>query len=201
MLHHNVISLHHSVTLVGKIVVVVRELRNEIIFDLVAEVVDEHTHIELVGCRLMVFWCKMGLPDDVVHIVQGHRNGIVPETLKLLLAIMHIVIVFHSHIELVARRLGGAEPLGAEVAATHDDPSVAVFAVVLGQAEVEFCMEVFSGVYAQLQATFRYVCAKLTDALVNLGRIFRLVDVTKEILAVLFQTHILVTKEEFASCL
>ncbi len=149
----------------------------------------------------MLLWRKMGFPDDMVHIVQGHRNGIVPELLELFLAIVHIVIVLHSHIELVARRLGGAESLSAEVAATHNNPAVAVFTVVLGQAEVEFCMEVFSGVYAQLQATFRYVCAKLTDALVNLGRIFRLVDVTKEILAVLFQTHILVTKEEFASCL
>ena len=45
VLHHNVIALHHSVALVGEVVIVVRELRNEIILDLVAEVVDEHPHI------------------------------------------------------------------------------------------------------------------------------------------------------------
>ena len=80
----------------------------------------------------MVLWRKMGLPDDMVYIVQCHRNGIVPKLLELFFAIMHIVIVFHGHIELIAGRLGGAESLSAEVAATHNDPSVAVFAVVLG---------------------------------------------------------------------
>ena len=45
VLHHNVISLHHSVALVGEVVVVVGQLWNEIILDLIAEVVDEHTHI------------------------------------------------------------------------------------------------------------------------------------------------------------
>ena len=149
----------------------------------------------------MLLWRKMGLPDDMVHIVQRHRNGIIPKLLELFFAIMHIVIVFHGHIELVAGWLGSAEALGAEVAATHDDPSVAMFTVVLGQTEVELGVEVFGGVYAQLQATFRYVCAKLTDALVNRGRIFRLLYVANEILAVLFQTHLLIAKEEFARCL
>ena len=51
---------------------------------------------------------------------------------------------------------------------------------------------------AQLQATFRDVCAELTDALVHLGGVFRLIDIAKEILAVLFQTHLLVAKEELA---
>ena len=99
----------------------------------------------------------------------------------------------------MATLIGGAKSLCAEVAATHDDPSVAMFAVVLGQAEVELGMEVFGGVDAQLQAPFRYVCAKLTDALVNLGRIFRLIDIAKEILAVLFKTYLLVAKEELSS--
>lgn len=76
-----------------------------------------------------------------------------------------------------------------------------MFTVVLGQTEVELGVEVFGGVYAQLQATFRYVCAKLTDALINLGRVFRLIYIVKEILAVLFQTYLLVAEEEFARCL
>ncbi len=117
----------------------------------------------------MLFWCKMGLPDDMVHIVQGHRNGIVPESLKLLFAIVHIVVIFHGHIELVARRLGGAESLGAKVAATHNDPAVAMFTVVLGQAEVEFGVKVLGWMNAQLQAPTRYIFAELTDALIHLG--------------------------------
>ncbi len=43
--HHNVIALHHSVALVGEVVIVVGELWDEVVFDLVAEVVDEHPHI------------------------------------------------------------------------------------------------------------------------------------------------------------
>ena len=75
----------------------------------------------------------MGFANDMVHIVHGHWNGILPKALKLFLAVMHIVVVLHGHIQFVAWRFGGAEPLCAEVAATHDDPAVAVLIVVIWQ--------------------------------------------------------------------
>ena len=50
-----------------------------------------------------------------------------------------------------------------------------------------------------MQAPTRNIFAELTDTLVNLGRIFRLIDIAKEIFAVLFQTYLLVAEEELAS--
>ena len=78
VLHHDIIALHNSIALVGEVVVVVGKLWDEVVFHLVAEMIDKHPHIELVGCRLVVFGSEMGLPDNLVHIVQRHRNGIVP---------------------------------------------------------------------------------------------------------------------------
>ena len=115
---------------------------------------------------------QVGLPDDMVHIVQRHRNGVIPKLLELFFAIMHIVIVFHGHIELIAGRLGGAESLSAEVAAAHDDPSVAVFREVGGQAQVEFGVKVLGWMNAQLKTSTRNIFAELTDALIHFRRVF-----------------------------
>ena len=134
MLHHDIVPLHYCVTLVGKVVVIVGQMRNEIVFDLITEMVDEHSHIKLVWRGLMFFWSQMGFANDMVHIVHGHWNGILPKALKLFLAVMHIVVVLHGHVQFVAWRFGGAETLCAEVAASHDDPAIAMLIVFFGQA-------------------------------------------------------------------
>ena len=98
VLHHDVVPLHHSVTLVGEVVVIVGQMRNEIVFDLIAEMVNEHPHIKLVWCWLMLCWSKMGLPYYSVYVVQCHWDGILPKALKLFLTVMHIIVVLHGHV-------------------------------------------------------------------------------------------------------
>ena len=167
MLHHDIITLHYCVTLVSEVVVIVGQMRNEIVFDLIAEMVDEHPHVKLVWRGLMFFWCQMGFANDMVHIVHCHRDGILPKALKLFLAVLHIVVVLHGHVQFVAWRFGGAEPLCAKVAATHDDPAVAMFIMVFRQAEVEFRVKVFGGMDTQLQPIVGNVSAELTDAFID----------------------------------
>ena len=167
MLHHDIITLHYCVTLVGEVVVIVGQMRNEIIFNLIAEMVDEHPHIKFVGCGLMFFWGQMGFANDMVHIVHCHWDGIFPKALKLFLAVMHIVVVLHGHVQFVAWRFGGAETLCAEVAATHDDPAVAMFIMVFRQTEIELCMKVFGGMDTQLQPIVGNVSAELPDAFID----------------------------------
>ena len=70
--HHNVVPLYHSVALVGEIFVIVRKMRDEIVFDLIAEMVDEHPHIEFIRCRLMFRRREMSPIHDAVHVIQSH---------------------------------------------------------------------------------------------------------------------------------
>ena len=146
--HHNVVPLHHSIALIGEVVVVVGKMRDEMVFDLIAEMVDEHPHIELVWRRLVFRRREMSAVHDAVHVIHSHGYGVVPQMLKFLLAVMHIVIILHGHIQLIARRFGGAEPLRTEVAAAHNDPAVAMLAVALRQTEIELRVEVFGGMDA-----------------------------------------------------
>lgn len=52
-----------------------------------------------------------------------------------------------------------------------------------------------------MQAATRNILTELADALIHFGRIFRLINIAKEILAVLFQAYLLVAKEELAGSL
>ena len=196
--HHNVVPLHHSIALIGEVVVIVGKMRDEMVFDLIAEMVDEHPHIELVRRRLVFRRRKMSAVHDAVHVIHSHGYGVVPQMLKFLLAVMHIVIILHGHIQLIAWRFGGAEPLRAEVAAAHNDPAVAMLAVALRQAEIELRVEVFGGMDAQLQTSFGDVGAELADALIHIGSVFRLIDIAEEILAILFETRLPVAEKQFA---
>ena len=78
MLHHDIITLYHGIALVSEIVIIIRQLRNKIVFNLVAEVVDEHTHIQLVWGRLFLAWSEMRLTHYIIYIIQSHRNGVFP---------------------------------------------------------------------------------------------------------------------------
>ena len=131
VLHHNVVALHHSVALVGQVVVARGQHGDEVVLHLVAEVVDEHTHIELVGRGLLFLWGKVGASQHPLHVGNGYGLCVGPQALELTLAVGHVVIVLHRHVELVARRLSGAQPLVADVAAAHHYPSVAVLAMML----------------------------------------------------------------------
>ena len=142
MTHHDVVALHYSITLIGEIVVAVGQQGDKIILHLSAKMVNQHPHIKLVGGRLLLVRCKVGLIDNPAHIVEGDRQPLIPQPLKLALAIVHIVVVLHSHIELISGWLGGTESLGAEVAAAHNHPTVAVGIVPLGQTEVELGVQV-----------------------------------------------------------
>ena len=70
----------------------------------------------------------------MLHIFHTHGNTLIPQPPELVFTIAHIVVVLHRHIELIAVVVGCAQPLVGEVAATHDDPPVAVLREVAGQA-------------------------------------------------------------------
>ena len=97
----------------------------------------------------------MGMPTCGYQIgdfvVDADGNALVPQPLELLLAIVDIVEVLHGYIEFVAVFLCGAQPLVGQVAAAHDDPSVAVWRKTLWQTEVELGMQVAGGMDAELQ--------------------------------------------------
>ena len=65
--------------------------------------VNQHPHIKLVGGRLLLVRCKVGLIDNPAHIVDGDRQTLIPQPLELALAIAHIVVVLHGHIQLISR--------------------------------------------------------------------------------------------------
>jgi hypothetical protein len=71
-----------------------------------------------------------------------------------------------------------------------------MFGVVLGKTEVELGMKVLGRIYSDLQSSFSYVSAELADTFIDFGRILRLIDITKKVLAVLFETHFFVTEEK-----
>ena len=153
MPHHNVVALHHGVALIRQVVVAVGQHGHKIVLHLIAEMVDKHTHIKHVRRGLFAFGCQMGAANHAVHICHGDGNTFSPETLKFLLAEMHVVVVFHSHVKLVARWFSKPKPLLADIRRTHNHPAVAVLGVVLWQTEIELCVKVFGGVDTHLQPT------------------------------------------------
>ena len=195
---HDVVALHHGVALVGEVVVAFGQHGDEVVLHLSAEVVDEHTHIEFVGRGLLLLRSKVGAAHHPLHIGLGDGDGDVPKLLKLLLAVSHVVIILHGHVQFVARRVAGAEALLADVAAAHDDPAVAMLAVVLREAEVELGVKVFGGMDAHLQATAADVLAELPYAFVHLFAVVRLPHVVQEILAILLQGSLMVAEEHLA---
>ena len=140
MAHHDVVALHHRVTLVGEVVVAFGKGRRKIVLYLRAKMVYQHTHVQLVWCRQLVFWGKVGKAHYVLHIGESDGQRLFPKLLKLSFAIVHIIVVLHCHVEFITWRCCRPQSLFAEIAATHDDPTVAVFIVLLWQTEVEFCM-------------------------------------------------------------
>ena len=56
-------------------------------------------------------------------------------------------------------------------------------------------MKVFGGMDTQLQPSIGNVSAELTDAFIHFGGVFGLIDIAKEILAILFETHFFVAEE------
>ena len=112
-----------------------------------------------------------------------------------MLAIGHVIVVLHGHVEFVAGWLTDTESLGADVAAAHDDPAVAMFGVLLGKAEIELGVEVFGGMDAHLQPARGDVFAELSDAFIDVAAVVRLAHIAQEAFAVLFYRRVAVAEK------
>ncbi len=175
--HGSVVLHHHPVSLDGRIPLVFeihdprRQLRGEVLLHLIAEMFDEHFHVELVGRGPTA---QVRAAQDRLEV--GLRQGLpfLPEAFEFVGAEFDVVIVLHGDVELIARRTGRPEPRLRNVGRAHDHPPVAVGRMFGGQTQVELGVQVLAGVYPHFQAPGTGVLHHPQDALirpaVRLGR-------------------------------
>ena len=102
MLHKHLIALYDGVFLVFQIHHSFWQRHGEVVFHLVAEGVDEHFDIDFVRRWLIV---EIGVLFVFLNVVDSYLYAFVPELPEFVGAIFHVVVVFHRHVEFVARRL------------------------------------------------------------------------------------------------
>ena len=98
VLHQHLITLNHGIVLIADILHTLRHFHRKVILHLRTESIYQHLHIEFVWCRQLG---KMSLRLHLLDVLQIQRNGLLPKLLKFLLAIFHIIIIFHRHVQLI----------------------------------------------------------------------------------------------------
>ena len=99
VLHQHLITLNHGIVLIADILHTPRHFHRKIILHLRTKSIYQHLHIEFVWCRQLG---KMSLRLHLLDVLQIQRNGLLPKLLKFLLAIFHIIIIFHRHVQLIS---------------------------------------------------------------------------------------------------
>ena len=98
VLHQHLITLNHGIVLIADILHTLRHFHRKVILHLRTESIYQHLHVEFVWCRQLG---KMSLRLHLLDIFQIQRNGLLPKLLKFLLAIFHIIIILHRHVQLI----------------------------------------------------------------------------------------------------
>ena len=107
VLHQHLIALYHGIVLIANILYAFWHLHREIILHLRAEGINQHLHVDFVRRRQCT---EVGLCLHLLNVLHIQWHGILPKRLKLMLAIFHIVVILHRHVQLVAAGMGGAQP-------------------------------------------------------------------------------------------
>ena len=183
VLHQHLVALNNRILLVFQILDTVGKLNGEIVFHLIAKGVDEHFDVQLVRGGLIA---QIGLLPVMVNIACREGYGLFPQGPEFIGTILDIVEVFQRYIEFVLGRLLDAQTGVGNVGRAHNYPTVAMLAVVLRQAEIEFCMQVFGGVDAHLKSSGCKVLAHLQNAFLDFGRVLGIDNVFLEAVVIDF---------------
>ena len=144
---------------------------------MVTEGINQNLDIKFVGSRLIA---QIGFVLILFDVGSSQRNSLFPQDVELIGAIFHIVIVLHGHVQLVTGRTGDAQAGVGDIGRPHDDPTIAMFVMLVGKAKIEFSVQVLGGVNAHLQPTGHQVFAHLQNAFFHFGCILGMDDVFLE---------------------
>ena len=149
----------------------------EIVFHLVAEGINQYLDIKFVRGRLIA---QIGFVLILFDVGSSQRNSFFPQEMELIGAILHIVIVLHGHVQLVTGRTGDTQTGVGDIGRTHDDPTIAMFIMLVGEAKIEFSVQVLGGMDTHLQPTGNQVFEHLQNAFFHFGCILGMDDVFLE---------------------
>ena len=124
---HGLITLYDCIALVTKVAKTIPcWVKFEVILNHATESVNQHFHIKFVW-SWRLFSGEVCGTTGTLHIFYAYGNTFFPQQPEFILAVFHVFIIFHRHIQFVSVVIAGSEPLVGKVAAAHDDPAVAMF--------------------------------------------------------------------------